>query len=215
MPPKSAVKRKAGAASQIAAQARKKQRTSSESLDSLRTDIETVPTLSASLPPDSGSAGVNAGASVAGRSFSATGLNSGVEAEGVSATSGEESSVAGPSSSVLSPSVNTADSNSGSNAEGTSSEQGESTGDSNPKTPHEMLGSFVEDWLETLDKEEIKSLSLFLCHHLVDLLSFTETKAAEYAAIMVKRSDCTVRRWRTGLIENGRILPESQQGRYQ
>ena len=32
---------------------------------------------------------------------------------------------------------------------------------------------------------------------------------------MVKKSDRSVRRWRSGLIENGGVLPESQQGRYQ
>ena len=47
------------------------------------------------------------------------------------------------------------------------------------------------------------------------MFSFTETKAAEYAAAMVKRSDRTVRRWRSGLIDNDGVLPESQEGRYQ
>ena len=32
--------------------------------------------------------------------------------------------------------------------------------------------------------------------------SFTETKAAEYAASMMKKSDWTVRRWRSALIDN-------------
>ena len=47
------------------------------------------------------------------------------------------------------------------------------------------------------------------------MFSFTETKAAEYAAAMVKRSDRTVRRWQSGLIDNDGVLPESQEGRYQ
>ena len=47
------------------------------------------------------------------------------------------------------------------------------------------------------------------------MFSFTDTKAAEYAAAMVKKSDRTVRRWRSGLIDNDGVLPESQQGRYQ
>ena len=45
--------------------------------------------------------------------------------------------------------------------------------------------------------------------------SFTETKAAECAASMVKKSDRTVRRWRSALINNDGVLPESEQGRYQ
>ena len=50
---------------------------------------------------------------------------------------------------------------------------------------------------------------------MVHMFSFTETKAAEYAATMVKKSDRTVLRWRSGLIDNDGVLPESQQGRYQ
>ena len=38
--------------------------------------------------------------------------------------------------------------------------------ESSSKTSQDILGKFVEDWLETLDKEEIKSVSLFLCYHL-------------------------------------------------
>ena len=45
--------------------------------------------------------------------------------------------------------------------------------------------------------------------------SFIETKAAEYAASTMKKSDRTVRRWRSALIDNDRVLPESEQGRYQ
>lgn len=47
------------------------------------------------------------------------------------------------------------------------------------------------------------------------MFSFTETKAAENAASMLKKSDRTVRRWRSGVIDNDGILPESRQGRYQ
>ena len=39
--------------------------------------------------------------------------------------------------------------------------------DSTPRTSQDILGDFVEDWLETLDKNEIKSISLFLCYHFV------------------------------------------------
>ena len=44
--------------------------------------------------------------------------------------------------------------------------------------------------------------------------SFIETKAAEYAASMMKKSDWTARRWRSALIDDG-VLPELEQGRYQ
>ena len=61
--------------------------------------------------------------------------------------------------------------------------------DSTPRTSQDILGDFAEDWLETLDKNKIKSISLFLCYHFVHAFSFTETKAAEYAAFMMMKSD--------------------------
>ena len=89
------------------------------------------------------------------------------------------------------------------------------TADSTRRSPQEILEDFAEDWLETLDRDEIKSISLFLCYHFMDAFSFTETKATECAASMVKKSDRTVRRWRSALINNDGVLPESEQGRYQ
>ena len=100
----------------------------------------------------------------------------------------------------------------GTGGEETTSEN--TTVDSTPRTSQDILGDFAEDWLETLDKDEIKSISLFLCYHFVHAFSFTETKAAEYAASMMKRSDRTARRWRSALIDDG-VLLESEQGRYQ
>ena len=83
------------------------------------------------------------------------------------------------------------------------------------RTPQEILKVFAEDWLETLDKDEIKSISLFLCYHFIHTFSFTEPKLAECGTSMVKKSNRTVRRWRSALINNDGVLPESEQGRYQ
>ena len=47
------------------------------------------------------------------------------------------------------------------------------------------------------------------------MFSFTETKAAEYAAQMINRSDRTVRRWRSSVIDNDGVLPESKHGKHQ
>ena len=64
-------------------------------------------------------------------------------------------------------------------------------GDSvNKPFPKETHGKFAEDWLEILDK------------YLVDMFTFTETKAAEDTAAMVTKSERTVRRWRSGLNDN-------------
>ena len=56
---------------------------------------------------------------------------------------------------------------------------------------------------------------MLLCLVLVKELSFTETRAAELAAKVIKKSDKTVRRWRTDLIANGGSFAESKQGQYQ
>ena len=61
----------------------------------------------------------------------------------------------------------------------------------------------------------MKSVAMFLCFHLVSTFSFTEIKAAEYTATMLNKNDGTVRRWRSRLIENDGVLPESVHGRYQ
>ena len=43
---------------------------------------------------------------------------------------------------------------------------------------------------------------MFLCYHLVSTFSFAGTKAAEYTALVINKSDRTIRRWRSSLIEN-------------
>ena len=214
MAPKPRVKRKAAAATQASANIRKKQKVSSESVESLPTGSETAP-ISIPSPGVEETPAID-GASVAGPSSGVEGVNmaglsSGGEGASVAGTSAgsEGARVAGPSSRGTGSSLEIVP---GTSVEETS---GGSAADSTPKTSQDILGKFAEDWLETLDKDEIKSVSLFLCCQLVHMFSFTETKAAEYAATMVKKSDRTVRRWRSGLIDNDGVLPESQQGCYQ
>ena len=79
----------------------------------------------------------------------------------------------------------------------------------------EILGRFVDEWLQVLGKDEIKSIAMFLCFHLVTFFSLTETKAAEYAATMLKKSDRTVRRWRSALIDNDGDMQECEHGKHQ
>ena len=80
---------------------------------------------------------------------------------------------------------------------------------------HNVLGRFASEWLQALDRDNTNVLALFLSHQVVDMFSFTQIHAAEYAAAMVQKSDRTVRRWRYSILENDGVLPESQQGRYQ
>ena len=208
MAPKSRVKRKTVAAGLLSAKVRKKQRVSSESVEATPAGIETVPSSTPSSAEETpaidvaSEVGPSSSASVAGPSTSGVELSAGVELTGIAVSSASLENV--PASVDATTDV--------SGVEGAMAADPES---SSRVTSQEILGKFVEDWLETLDKQEIQSVSLFLCYHLVHMFSFTETKAAEHAATMVKKSDRAVREWRKNVIDNDGVLPESQQGKYQ
>jgi len=51
---------------------------------------------------------------------------------------------------------------------------------------------FSENWFQSLNRDDFKSLAVYLCCHLVAEFSFTETHAAEYAAKMVGKGERTV-----------------------
>ena len=78
--------------------------------------------------------------------------------------------------------------------------------------PHGQPKIFLGNLLKTGWRHWTKMTSVILCYQFVHMFSFTETKAAEYAAAMMKRSDPTVRRCRSGLLDNNGVLPESQEG---
>ena len=63
-----------------------------------------------------------------------------------------------------------------------------------------ILPDFVEEWVQTLDREGTKGLAMLFCSTLVNEFSFTKTRAAEFAVKIVNKSDRTVRQWRTDLI---------------
>ena len=86
---------------------------------------------------------------------------------------------------------------------------------STERNAHELLCQFSEEWLKVLDRDDKKSLAIFLCYNLMCHFELNNTQAAEIAAQMVNKSDRTVRQWRTDLVANDGILPESKQGRYQ
>lgn len=45
-----------------------------------------------------------------------------------------------------------------------------------PRGPKEILEEFVEGWVQTLDRENKKSLAMLTCSAVVNELSFTETR---------------------------------------
>ena len=210
MAPKSRVRKRTATASQQSADVRKKQRVSSESGEATPTSVETRPSSTASgleempaidVASVAGPSSSVMGASVTSPSTSGANLGAGVEGTGVTGSSASLESV--PASDEATTDM--------SGVEGVMAADPESSS----KTSQDILGKFAEDWLETLGKEDIKSVSLFLCYHLVHMFSFTETRATEHAATMVKKCSRTVRRWRSEVIGNDGVLPESQQGRYQ
>ena len=136
------------------------------------------------------------GVSITGPSTSGADLGAGVKETGIA--------VAGSSLSVP---TNSEATNNVSGVEGATIADPESSS----RTFQDILGKFVEDWLETLDEEEMKSVSLFLCYHLMHMFSFTETKAAVHvhAATMVKKGEQSVQRWRKKIIDNDGVFRES------
>ena len=88
------------------------------------------------------------------------------------------------------PTERSSDSESGTTPDPTYDPQEDLSADANIS-----LERFVEDWVLTSDRNDKISLSLFLCYHLQHLLNFTHTKAAEYAGIMLGKSDRTIHQW--------------------
>ena len=50
-----------------------------------------------------------------------------------------------------------------------------------------------------LDSDDRKSLAIFLCHNLVIHFNLNATESSKIAALMIDKSDRTVRQWRTFL----------------
>ena len=86
-----------------------------------------------------------------------------------------------------------------------------SVGEEPQRNSFDILEEFVEGWVSTLDRDDKKSLAMLLCYTLVKEFAFTETRAAETTGKIIKKSDKTVRRWRTDLITNNGTFSESKQ----
>lgn len=63
-------------------------------------------------------------------------------------------------------------------------------------------------------RDDVISLSLFLCFQLENVLGFSSTNAAEYTSIMFAKSDRSIRQWKADFLESS-CIPQSQQGRHQ
>ena len=52
----------------------------------------------------------------------------------------------------------------------------------------ETLSQFSDEWIDILDRDDKKSLAMFLCHNLSLHFNLSYTKAAEMAAEMIKKN---------------------------
>ena len=69
--------------------------------------------------------------------------------------------------------------------------------DSSMKSDYDhKVEEFCEEWVLQLDRDDKVSLGLFLCFQLSSVLGLKETKAAEFAGLMIGRSDKSVREWK-------------------
>ena len=55
-----------------------------------------------------------------------------------------------------------------------------------PRTQQEILKDFPDEWIVSLDRDDKKSLEMFLCHKLVAHFQLRYTEAAEVTAAMVE-----------------------------
>ena len=81
-------------------------------------------------------------------------------------------------------------------------------------TPALKLETFVEEWVISLERDDKIALGLFFTFNLKQAFNCTSTKAAEYAAMMMSKSEHTIRQWKSDFMDNGKI-PNNKQGRYQ
>ena len=193
MPPKSKARKRSENAYQSSAYVQKQQRLSFESTESIATAVEVASTSGASLG-DVRSSAVSAGAATEIPNLS-TGPSelttpAGLSTAGVSFEERTEGAGRAGKDEMLCRSLET---------ESTMEESVETdiarvTADDpmTSRTSQEILGKYVDEWLQVLGKEEVKSVAMFLCFHLVSTFSFTETKAAEYAATMLNKNERTV-----------------------
>ena len=63
----------------------------------------------------------------------------------------------------------------------------------------EIACQFSDEWVMVLDSDDRKSLAIFLCHSLAVHFNLNATKSSKIAALMIDKSDRTVRQWRTFL----------------
>ena len=80
------------------------------------------------------------------------------------------------------------------------------------------ITAFASEWVESLNWDDLRSLSIFVWNLLLNVLEYQLlTDAAKVIAQVIGRCDRTVRQWRKDIITNNGSFPDSLhvQGKYQ
>ena len=79
----------------------------------------------------------------------------------------------------------------------------------------ELIYCHAKEWIDSLSRDDVMSLSLLLHHVIVKILGFQLTFAAKVIGDLINKSDRTVREWRATFLCNDGCFPDSLQGKYQ
>ena len=74
------------------------------------------------------------------------------------------------------------------------------------------IHTYSQEWVESLDRDYLLSLSILLWYLLVNVLQFQLTEAAKLIGNVIVKSDRTVREWRATFIANEGEFPDTMQG---
>ena len=80
---------------------------------------------------------------------------------------------------------------------------------------HHLLDTFCEEWVAQVSLEDRILLGIFVQYQLLTVLQKGETEFAELAALMIGKSDRTIRDWKAQFLENVCEIPDNKQGHYQ
>jgi len=78
-----------------------------------------------------------------------------------------------------------------------------------------VIHGFAQEWVESLNRDDVMALSMFLHSLLVFRLHLSLTDSAVMIGDLLGYSDRTVREWRSAFVNNNGSFPDSDQGTYQ
>ena len=74
---------------------------------------------------------------------------------------------------------------------------------------------YSNEWIESLSRDDVMSLTILLLKLLVHRLQMGVTESSKIISELVNYSDRSIREWRSIFIDNEGVFPDSQQGSYQ